>query len=117
MSWTRRTFRPDVNRYVFDFELCTYAKGWAQVDTYQDASYFGIWTQPWERRTVTFAEGDLDQEFCISDADYSSALLRCVLAYSDGTDRWPHAKIDPGIRTAFAMRDRLSQLGLVAYLH
>jgi hypothetical protein len=34
------------DRYVYDFVLCTYDKGWAQIDTRQDASYYGTWTNP-----------------------------------------------------------------------
>ena len=34
-----REFAP-ADRYVYDFGLCSYEKGWAQVDTAQDASYF-----------------------------------------------------------------------------
>ena len=40
-----REFCPG-DRYVYDFGLCTYEKGWAQVDTAQDASYFGTWANP-----------------------------------------------------------------------
>ena len=29
------------DRYRFDFDLCSCARGWAQVDTAQDASWFG----------------------------------------------------------------------------
>ena len=36
---------------VYEFGLCSYEKGWAQVDTAQDASYFGTWaTYPVLRR-------------------------------------------------------------------
>ena len=34
-----REFCPG-DRYLYDFGLCSYKKGWAQVDTAQDASYF-----------------------------------------------------------------------------
>ncbi len=35
-----REFAP-ADRYTYDFGLCSYENGWAQVDTAQDASYFG----------------------------------------------------------------------------
>ena len=35
-----REFAP-ADRYVYDFGLCSYKNGCAQVDTAQDASYFG----------------------------------------------------------------------------
>ena len=34
-----REFCP-ADRYTYDFGLRSYEKGWAQVDTAQDASYF-----------------------------------------------------------------------------
>ena len=40
-----REFGPG-DRYVYDFGLCSYENGWAQVDTAQDASYFGTWANP-----------------------------------------------------------------------
>ena len=40
-----REFCPG-DRYTYDFGLCTYEKGWAQVDTAKDASYFGTWASP-----------------------------------------------------------------------
>ena len=39
-----REFCPG-DRYVYDFGLCNHEKGWAQVDTAQDASYFGKWAK------------------------------------------------------------------------
>ena len=35
-----REFCPG-DRYTYDFGHCSYENGWAQVDTAQDASYFG----------------------------------------------------------------------------
>jgi len=38
-----RSFEGDIDRYKFDFGLCSYSKGWIQFDTDQDAWYFGVW--------------------------------------------------------------------------
>lgn len=46
-------------RYDYDFGVCSYANGFAQIDTEQDASYYGNWINPTERKLVCFAEGDL----------------------------------------------------------
>jgi hypothetical protein len=40
-----REFAP-ADRYLYDFGLCSNASSWAQVDTAQDASYFGTWANP-----------------------------------------------------------------------
>ena len=47
------------DRYIFDFKLCTPKDGWAQVDTGQDASYFGTWANPFKLEVVSYTEGDI----------------------------------------------------------
>lgn len=42
-------------RYYYDFGMC---KSWAQLDTRQDASYYGTWACPIKREFLSFAEGD-----------------------------------------------------------
>lgn len=54
-------------RYDFDFGECSSMNGFAQIDTNQDASYYGNWINPAERKIVTFAEGDLS--FLVFDDD------------------------------------------------
>lgn len=110
-------FNPMTDRYEFDFKQCTYANGWVQCDTYQDASYFGIWANLRDRKIVTYAEGDITRVECDDDAEFSTAMLNMLLAYKSG-ERWPHAKIDPGIgKTSWYNQERCAELGLAAYLH
>ena len=52
-----REFAP-ADRYLYDFGLCSYANGWAQVDTAQDASYFGTWANPTRLLIFNYCEGD-----------------------------------------------------------
>lgn len=47
----------DGTRYDFDNTLLS--KGYYQIDTSEDASYYGNWINPIERKRVAFAEGDL----------------------------------------------------------
>ena len=42
---TTRAFAP-ADRCVYDFGPCSTANDWAQIDTAQDASYFGTWANP-----------------------------------------------------------------------
>jgi hypothetical protein len=49
------------DRYAFDFNECSYANGYCQIDTQQDASYYGNWINLTERKAVTFAEGDVSR--------------------------------------------------------
>lgn len=74
MAITRtESFIEDAERYDFDRTLC-WAKGstWAQVDTDQDAWYYGNWADPVSKSIVSYAEGDLvvikcdtAEEFCL----------------------------------------------------
>ena len=52
-----REFAP-ADRYLYDFGLCSYANGWAQVDTAQDASCFGTWAHPTRLLIFTYSSGD-----------------------------------------------------------
>lgn len=45
------------DRYKWDLEYSA-AKGWAQVDTEQDAPYFGMWANPFEMKIFEYCEGD-----------------------------------------------------------
>ena len=56
---TERTHRSDIERYHFDLGKCSVANGFAQVDTGQDASYFGTWANPTTCVIVQFTEGDI----------------------------------------------------------
>ena len=38
-----RDFRPLSDRYSIDCGRCSYANGFAQIDTKQDAVWFGTW--------------------------------------------------------------------------
>ena len=52
-----REFWPG-DRYVYDFGLCSYKKGWAQFDTAQDARYFGTWANPTRLIIFSYCKGD-----------------------------------------------------------
>ena len=64
-----------VNRYTFDFGLDL---GWAQLDTKQDASYYGGWTNPTERAILTYVEGDVSYRSFPAEEEYAAALRKWV---------------------------------------
>ena len=80
-------FDPLGNRYQFDEGLCRPAAGWAQVDTRQDASYYGIWTNPKTRQILTFCEGDIIVETAENDDEYIEAV-RGLHAWNDEREFW-----------------------------
>lgn len=100
-------FLPDATRYDFDFGECAYALGWAQVDTNQDASYFGVWCNPETLEIVEFAEGDITRKKCDGPIEFGNEIDDFCAAW-DG-------RIDPGLGETLAIKFR--KLGMGHLLH
>ena len=71
-----RGFSPG-NRYAFDFHL-TEEDGWAQLDTRQDAAYYGHWANPGRRTIVAYVEGDVSVTVAETAEAFASELRRFV---------------------------------------
>ena len=108
-----RDFRPLSDRYSFDCGPCSIANGFAQIDTKQDASYFGYWGSPGARTIVNFAEGDLTTTVCDTDAEFT-AQLRELARWNDDAGYGP-MKIDPGRDDG--LRHAFERLGVADLLH
>lgn len=108
-----RTFMPDIDRYHFDAETCSYERGWAQVDTRQDASYYGTWASPAARAILNYAEGDVVRTVCDTDEEFAQALRG--LAERADEHGWGPLKIDPGFDPA--MKAAFERIGLADMLH
>ena len=76
---TTREFYPDGERYLFDFKLCTLKKGYAQLDTSQDAWYYGAWANPEKLIVVSYAEGDC----CIKQAGSKEEFIEEVRNWAE----------------------------------
>jgi hypothetical protein len=61
-------------RYLFDFEVCTAARGWIQYDTDQDDWYYGVWVNPEAREVVNYCEGDLYVTRCPTEESFRAEL-------------------------------------------
>lgn len=68
-----REFAP-ADRYKYDFGLCSIKNGWAQIDTRQDASYFGQWVNPAKRQVFCYCEGDISLVRLDTDAELVAEL-------------------------------------------
>lgn len=105
----------DSDRYFFDFTLCTYGKGWMQIDTHQDAWYFGIWTRPHSLEVITYAEGDFTHVKCETFDEYRAEIAGIIQTYRHDDI---HCRIDrgwfPATHIAITV---LSHAGLMAYTH
>lgn len=73
MAGTFRTFVENADRYFFDFNVC---RGWPQIDTGQDASYYGTWCHPEKLKIVNFCEGDVHVTECEDEQDFISEIRR-----------------------------------------
>ena len=60
-------FTPMGDRYRYDFNL---GKNWAQLDTRQDASYYGNWINPVTLETFSFCEGDITHIKSETEAEF-----------------------------------------------
>jgi hypothetical protein len=117
MTIERITEFAPADRYLYDFGACSSGKGWAQVDTKQDASYYGTWTNPERREIFTYCEGDTTLIRCGTDDEFCAELRKVIewnkeAGYWLGIDPgWPNGEPCKRITAAF------TRLGLAEYLH
>jgi hypothetical protein len=71
------------DRYQYDFGLCSYKNGWAQLDTSQDASYYGNWIHPAERKLFSYCEGDTTLTECETDEEFIQEARACIAWHKD----------------------------------
>lgn len=77
------------DRYIYDFRYCTLAKGWAQFDSAQDASYFGNWINPGKREWFSYCEGDTTLVRCDDDAEFMAYVRQMVSWYAEHDGKMP----------------------------
>ena len=77
---TQKTFC-NSDRYIFDYDICSFKKGFAQIDTTEDASYFGNWVNFKSLELVTYCEGDLTINQCENIEEFKNQLLKVVSWY------------------------------------
>ena len=99
------------NRYFYDFGLCSSSGNWAQMDTAQDAPWFGQWANPFARQILCYAEGDRTLIECSTDAEFAAELDR-IAAFHRENDRWK------GIDTwSVRIRERFAAAGARHLVH
>jgi hypothetical protein len=109
---TQAGFVGDTDRYAFDNGLCSYEKGWAQIDTKQDASYYGNWCNPSSFQFFSFAEGDTTRTYCETAEEFVAEMRRLALWHAEH-GYW--VGIDPGFSDL--LKKRFEDLGLGDLLH
>ena len=106
-------FFESTDRYKFDFSLCTPEKGYAQVDTGQDAWYFGTWANPTELKIVNYCEGDVTIQTAETDVEFASAIREIQIW--NNLQGWKFIGIDPMLREEIA--NEFKRVGLGDLLH
>jgi hypothetical protein len=66
----------EVGRYVFDLGLCSVHKGFAQVDTSNDCTFFGTWVNPQRLVIFSYAEGDCILTECETVTEFVTEIHR-----------------------------------------
>ena len=108
---TKRSFEPNLNRYYFDGKYSC-SKGWAQMDTHQDAPYYGHWFNPFERRFISFMESDV----CVIVFDDDDEMKK----YMDDEKEYHRnnkskCRLDPGFNEE--LRQKIKDLGMEEFLY
>jgi len=105
---TSQTLIIDGNRYRLDFGPCHFNQGYAQVDTTEDAWYYGTWANPTTLTIVVYAEGDLIIHECESEDEFFSWL-------TDFAKNECFRGIDPMCQPD--IEERFKAIGLGSLLH
>ncbi len=101
------------DRYLYDFGACSLSKGWAQIDTSQDASYFGQWVNPTRLQIFCYCEGDLILTQCETSAELREQIATMKAWNTEHGHRF--MGIDP--RFSEPVKTALISAGLGAYIH
>jgi hypothetical protein len=105
-------FEPMGDRYGFDFKRCTPDKGWAQLDSRQDASYYGQWVNPLTLEFASYCEGDRTHIQYESEAEFIAGIREtCEWNKERGYFIGIDGMCRPEIIAAF------ERMGLHEYLH
>lgn len=103
------------DRYFFDCGMCQFSNGYAQVDTRQDASYYGNWANPFTRTMVTYCEGDVTIRECETDEEFVEQI-RSDAKWHDDTGHGPML-IDTGYPSDNPVHLKFVELGLDDLIH
>ena len=108
-----RDFRPLSDRYAFDCGPCSHANGFAQIDSSQDAPWYGQWCCVSARTIVSFCEGDVTTTVCETDEEFVRQI-RELARWTDEAGYGP-MKIDAVCHDE--LRQAFEKLGLADLLH
>ena len=94
----------DRDRYFYDWGPC---RGWPQLDTNQDASYYGTWCHPKMLVFVSFIEGEETVIELGSEREFIKEINDWYKSMKDGGH---NPRIDPGLKDEIS--SELERMGL-----
>ena len=109
---TTREFHP-ADRYLYDFGICSIKNGFAQVDTSQDASYFGTWADPIRLIIFSYLEGDCITQTFQRQEDFAREIRNIKRFNNENGFRF--IGIDPGFNET--LKVAFVNIGLRDLLH
>ena len=112
MAITKNRYFLQADRYRWDFKICNTSMGWAQLDTHQDASYFGTWAHPRSYKIVSYTEGDVVETKCDTVEEFCQEIQDI---YDFNKEMGGFMKIDPGLNPH--MINRWIGIGLDKFFH
>jgi len=101
------------DRYAYDFGVCSVKNGFAQIDTKQDAWYFGMWANPTKLAILSYVEGDVTLKIADSPEEFVAELRR-VYAWNE---TWGHGFIGIDPMGSDAIEAMFRKIGLGDLLH
>ncbi len=107
-----REFCPG-DRYRYDFGLCSSSNGFAQVDTQQDASYYGTWANPEKLIVFSYTEGDCCTTVCDNVEEFKKEMYD--IKQWNEENGWKFYGVDPGLNDAAVKK--WEDIGLGELLH
>ena len=100
------------DRHLYDFGLCSYANGFSQIDTDQDAWYYGTWANPFKFIIFNYVEGDCYTTICENEEEFKNAMADMAKWNTENNYGF---HIDPGGDPK--NKEQWINVGLSEYLH
>ena len=115
MTKITRGFEADGDRYRYDFGSCHFKHGWAQLDTSQDAWYYGNWINPLTLKLFSYVEGDTTLTECENEAEFVAAVRECCQWHKEH-GWWTESSGIDGMCSE-PIIEAFTRMGLAEFLH
>ena len=106
-----KKFEPS-DRYRFD---CGLPRHFAQIDTCQDASYYGNWASAEALSLISYCEGDVTTTVCTTKDEFSAEVNK-LMDFSNPMD-YTFKGIDPGFHHTDEILQPWRDCGLAHLIH